>query len=262
MTTTGEILDFLQTLAPADMKESWDNVGLLCGRSGAPVTRVLVALDPFLPVCQEAQSLGAELIVTHHPLLFQTKSITDETETGRCLLYLAEHGISAINLHTNLDAAPGGVNDCLAEALGLEQVQVLVPAGTDGQGRTYGLGRTGVVQTQTVEQFIQTVKSSLGCAGLRFTDGGRPVRRVAVGGGACGGFLEQAVQAGCDAFVTGDVKYNAFADAHAMGITLIDAGHFATEQVVCPYLVRKLQAAFPALRVTLSRVHGDCIRFA
>lgn len=126
MTTVHEVLKFLFELAPESMKEEWDHVGLQCGRLEAPVHRVLVALDPFQDVLEEAVEQGAELIVAHHPLLFHpVYHVTDEDAVGRVLLRAAETGCAIISMHTNLDAAPGGVNDCLAQALGLEQVQVL-----------------------------------------------------------------------------------------------------------------------------------------
>ena len=125
MTTVQEILTFLETLAPRYMKMEWDNVGLLCGRPGREVRRILVALDPFENVCREAAEWGAELLVTHHPLIFQpVRALTDDTSVGRCLLFLAARDMAAINAHTNLDCAPGGVNDCLAGALGLEETVV------------------------------------------------------------------------------------------------------------------------------------------
>ena len=140
MTTVQEILTFLETLAPRYMKMEWDNVGLLCGRPGREVRRILVALDPFEDVCREAAEWGAELLVTHHPLIFQpVRALTDDTSVGRCLLFLAARDMAAINAHTNLDCAPGGVNDCLAGALGLEETVVLDPSGVDEAGRPWGL---------------------------------------------------------------------------------------------------------------------------
>ena len=142
-----DIIAHLETLAPGSTAESWDNVGLLCGSGDLPVTKILVALDPFLAVCQEAAELGADLIVTHHPLIFSPlKSITDQTSTGRCIRTLIVNGIAAVNAHTNLDVAPGGVNDVLAQVLGLKDVQVLFPTGTNPSGNPLGLLRAGVVE--------------------------------------------------------------------------------------------------------------------
>ncbi len=262
MTAVGDILSYLETLAPRSMKMDWDNVGLLCGGKNRPVTKVLVALDPFEGVCHEAAQWGAELILTHHPLIFSPlKAVTDETSIGRAVQLLCASGISAINAHTNLDCAPGGVNDCLARTLGLNDVQVIAPAGVDELGRPWGLLRQGTVEPQPLPQFLSTVKAALHCDGLRYVNGGKPVHRVAVGGGACASELLDAVNAGCDTFVTADVKYNQFWDAHDLGLNLIDAGHYPTENPVTALLAEKIAARFPGLTVKISETHRDCMKF-
>ena len=262
MATVNDILTFLNTLAPRFMKMDWDNVGLLCGSRSQTVTRILVALDPFEGICEEAAQWGAELIVTHHPIIFKAlNAITDETSIGRSIRLLCREDISAINAHTNLDCAPGGVNDKLAAALGLRNIQVIDPMGTDEEGREWGLLRKGTVEEQTLADFLPVVKSALGCEGLRYADGGKPVRNVAVGGGACASELMDAVRAGCDTFVTSDVKYNQFWDARDLGLNLIDAGHFYTENPVTAYLAEKIAAAFPEVEVKISETHRDCMKF-
>lgn len=251
MITVGNVLDCMEQFAPQAMKMDWDNVGLLCGSKQQPVTKILVALDPFEDVVEEAIQIGADLIVTHHPLIFQPiKNVTDDTSIGRVILRLARNGISAINAHTNLDVAEGGVNDVLAQALGLCNVTV-VPG---------GLLRIGQVPEKPMADFLQLVKERLGCPGLRYVECG-PVHRVAVGGGACGSELMDAVDAGCDTFVTSDVKYNQFWDAHDLGINLIDAGHFYTENPVCRVLQQRLSQAFPEIAVVESKNHCDCMKF-
>ena len=262
MTTVGDILKYIETLAPRSMKMDWDNVGLLCGSKATPVTKVLVALDPFEGVCREAAQWGAQLIVTHHPVIFQApKAITDETSVGRSILQLCAHGISAINAHTNLDCAPGGVNDVLAKKLALVNVQVVDPNGTDENGNEWGLLRMGDVPEQPLDAFLNRVKTLLGCEGLRYVDGGKPVRKVAVGGGSCAGEMLDALRAGCDTFVTADVKYNQFWDARDLGINLIDAGHFATENPVVSVLAEKIAGAFPEIEVKISETHADCMKY-
>ena len=263
MATVNDILKFVESLAPQYMKMDWDNVGLLCGRKNRPVKKILVALDPFRSVIEEAIEIGADLIVTHHPLIFaeEVKAVNEDTETGRCLLMLMEHGIAAINAHTNLDQAPGGINDVLAQTLGLENIVVLSPDGTDTMGRPYGLLRAGFVEEQPLEQFLAVVKENLRCDGLRYCDGGRPVRRVAVGGGSCGGAFAEAAAHGCDTLVTADVKYNQFRSAYECGINLIDAGHFHTENPTMPVLAEKLAAKFPGVTVEFSKNHSDCMKF-
>ena len=261
MTTVQDILDFLQTIAPTYMKEEWDNVGLNCGRTDKPVQTVLLALDPFEAVCREARDVGADLLLSHHALLWQPGFITDQTQQGKNALFLIESGIACINAHTNLDCAPGGVNDTLAAALGLQNIQVVAPAGTDLEGNAYGLLRCGTVDPQPLENFLNTVKTKLGCKGLKYVPGSRPVHKVAVGGGACASFLQQAIDAGCDTFVTSDIKYNQFWDANDANIHLIDAGHFHTENPVIAVLAAKLSAAFPNLTVKISKTHDDCVKF-
>jgi len=259
MTTVNDILNYMDTLAPRYMKESWDNVGLLCGSRTASVTRVLIALDPFEGVCREAADWDAQLLITHHPLIFKPlPSITDDTSIGRGILTLCRHGISAINAHTNLDCAPGGVNDVLAQRLGLQDVHILAPMPGE---IPYGLLRAGCVEEQSLDTFLQTVKTRLGCDGLRYADGGKPVRKVAVGGGACAGELQAAVQAGCDTFVTSDIRYNQFWDARDLGLNLIDAGHFATENPIVAVLAEKIAAQFPEIEVKISETHADCMKF-
>lgn len=258
--TVKEVYDLIQEKAPFEYQADFDNAGFLVGRSGARVTRILVSLDITMEVVQEARELGAELIAAHHPVIFQpARSVTDETLTGQVLLELLEHKIAAICAHTNLDAVAEGVNDALARALGLTEIGQLCQDGIDAQGRPYGIGRVGTVTEQTPAQFAAFVKKALGANGVRYADGGRPIRRVAVGGGACGGMLEDALAQGCDAFVTSDVKYNGFLDAKAQGVTLIDAGHYPTENVVCPVLEDWLKRAFTAcgVEVFLSKAHKE-----
>ena len=261
MATVKDILTFIESIAPVSMKEDWDNVGLNCGHADQEVTKILVALDPFAHVCREAKDIGAQLLVTHHALIWEQVFITDQTEQGRNTLFLIENGIAHINAHTNLDCAPGGVNDILAGKLGLEDIHVIDPQGTDAQGQEYGLLRCGTVKEQSLPDFLSKVKDTLGCQALKFVDSGKPVRKVAVGGGACAGFMKQAAEAGCDTFVTADTRYNQFWDAKALGIHLIDAGHFHTENPVCAYLAQQLQDAFPEIQVVLSQIHTDCANF-
>ena len=259
MTTVGDILTYLNTIAPPYMQYEWDNNGLLCGSRSKEVKKVLVALDPFQVVCQEAAEMGADLLITHHPLIFSApKAINDESDMGRAIMTLLQNNITAINAHTNLDCAPGGINDVLAATLGLSDIQIIDPKGDDPQ---YGLLRMGTVPTQSLPEFMATVKEKLGCDMLRYVDCGKPVHKVAVGGGSCGSDLPDAVKAGCDTFVTADVKYNQFRDALSCGINIIDAGHFHTENPVCAVVAEKLRAAFPETEIILSKKLNDPMKF-
>lgn len=255
MTKAKDILDFVEALAPRSYMMDWDNCGLLVGDPDQEIRKILIALDPFEGPCREAAEGGFDLLLTHHPLLFTpARDVTTQTSVGRCLRTLIRNNIAAINAHTNLDCAPGGVNDTLAARLGLSEVKVVDPEGEH-------LLRAGTVEEMPLQAFLSLVKEKLGCPGLRYADGGKPVRRVCVGGGACGDMFRQALAAGCDTFVTSDVKYNQFWDAKDLGINMIDAGHFYTENPVCTILAEKLRAAFPELIIETSKIHGDCTNF-
>lgn len=250
MTTVREIESFLYGWAPRELAESWDNVGLLVGDPEAAVERVLVALDITPQVAEEALERGCQLIVAHHPVMncawHPVQTVRADDRQGRTLTALLRGGVAAICMHTNLDAAEGGVNDILAEKLGLTQPEMLTEE---------KIGRIGTLKCEIpLVEFTHSVIELLGCNGLRYVDAGRPVHRVAVGGGACGCYIPQAVAAGCDTFVTSDLKYNDFLDTE--GLNLIDAGHFPTENVVCPALRDRLQRAFPAVDVLCSASHS------
>ena len=260
MATVKDIYQFIDHIAPFETQMSFDNSGFLVGRGDTQVNRMLVALDITEEVVEEAVQLGCQLIVSHHPVIFHpARSVTDESVNGRILLALTENRIAAICAHTNLDAAQGGVNCCLARRLNLLEIEQLHVDGTDRQGREYGIGRAGKVHEEgmTAEAYAGYVKKALGTTSVRFTDGGKPVSRVAIGGGSCGSMLMDAVAAGCDTFVTADVKYDQYLEAKAMGITLMDAGHYATEQVVCQPLADMLSNAFPQAEVLTTKCHKE-----
>lgn len=255
MTTVSDIMTFMESLAPKALKMDWDNVGLNCGSRQAPVRKILVALDPFEHVCQEAVEWGADLLVTHHPLIFRPwPTVTDDAAISRGLINLLRHDISHFCAHTNLDCVEGGVNDVLAARLGLTNVEHIP---TD----THGMLRQGEVAQQALPEFLDFIKEVLRCDGLRYCDGGKPVRKVAVGGGGCAGGLYDAILAGCDTFVTSDIKYNDWWDAKEQGINLIDAGHFHTENPVVSMLAEKIAAAFPDVEVKISEIHWDCVKY-
>ena len=264
MATVREIYQYLDGLAPFSLQMDFDNAGFLVGRGDRQVTRLLVSLDITEEVVAEAAELGCQLIVSHHPVIFfPAKSITDADPTGRTLLSLTERQIAAVCAHTNLDAVHGGVNDALAQKLGLVQVEQLKQDGVDDSGRPYGIGRVGNTAgvPMYAPAFAAFVKEALGANGVRYVDARRPVRRVAVGGGACADMLKDALSMGCDTFVTADVKYNGFLDAKALGVNLIDAGHYPTEQVVVPVLAKWLESGFPKVEVLTTQRHKEVFSY-
>lgn len=254
MPDVGDILAFLDEKAPMAQKLDFDNVGLLVGHADRTVSRVLVSLDITAPVIREAQAAGAELIVSHHPLFFALKAVSDATLAGSLALSLAEKGIAAICMHTNLDAARGGVNDALMAVLGGTVTGILE--------EETGIGRVGsLAAPMAFSDFLPFVKRQLHSTGLRYHDAGRPVERLAVSGGSGGGEIGLAADAGCDTYVTADVKYNQFLEAVHRGINLIDADHFCTENVVVPVLEGWLRNKFPGLDVRISQAHHQTAQF-
>lgn len=247
-----DIYDFLNSLAPVTLKMDFDNVGLLVGDADAEVKSVLLALDITDAVIDEAVKLDAGLIVSHHPVIFEPmKSIVPTDHQGRKVISLIRNGISAICMHTNLDIAEGGVNDALASALGGRVTGFLEPC-----GRICELPRE-----IELNDFLFVCKEKLSCGGIRYHSAGRPVKKLAVLGGSGASSLALAAKSGCDTFVTSDIKYNHFLEAAELGINLIDADHFCTENVIIPVLHDKLTARFPDIRFTISKVHTQTAKF-
>ena len=264
MATVNDIYTFLDQKAPFAIQADFDNAGFLVGRADSPVRRVLVSLDITPAVVREATEQKAELSVAHHPVIWgKIASVTDTDSTGRRLLSLIEHGIAAICAHTNLDAVEGGVNSVLAQRLGLGDVTLLEQGGALTDGTPYGIGRVGTLEQGPLDPaaFGQWVKKALCLDGVRLLPGNRPVRHVAVGGGACGSMLAQVTALGCDAFVTADLKHDLYLEAKELGITLVDAGHYSTEAVICPVIRDWLLEAFPELQVSVSAVQEEVFSY-
>lgn len=249
MRTAGEIYDFLKELAPLELQMSFDNSGFQLGRLGAPVCRALLALDVTQEVIDEAGEHGAELIISHHPLIFTPlKCVSDEK-----LLRLAERGIAVISMHTNLDIAEGGVNDVLIS---------LVGAQCEGALDADGCGRIGILPDRLpLDSFLARCKAALKTDGLRYYDAGREVHRVAVMGGAGSDSVRAAFEKGCDTYLTADIKYHHFLEAKELGINLIDGDHFCTEDPVIPALAEILRAEFTDVEFRVSGVHGQVVSF-
>ena len=257
MPTVRELEQALFELAPKSGAMEWDNVGHLLGDPDQAVERVLVALDITEGVADEAIASGCQLVVAHHPVMncrwTPVQNIRDDTFQGHLFLKLLRNNVSAICMHTNLDIAWGGVNDALAQRLELVDPGPLCEN---------GLGRVGEYpESVALADYVRFVCQALGCNGLRYADAGKPVRRVAVGGGACGEFEEDAIRAGCDTFVTADLSYHQFLDAAGKGINLIDAGHFPTEDPVCEKVITYLTDRFPELAVSKSASHKEVIQY-
>lgn len=228
--TVNDIYLFLNELCPFDTASDFDNAGLLIGDKNATVTKAVIALDCTESAINKAIDTGAQLIITHHPVIFGgIKNVLSDSIVYR----LIKNGISVISAHTNLDIADGGVNDCLAKALGLTEIQKIVC----DDGFSFRIGALG--REYSPADFAKYAGEKLNFS-PRFTVGKKAVGRVAVCGGSGGDMLANAVSAGADAYLTADVKHNVFIEAANIGITLIDCGHFSTEDVVIEPLKKAL----------------------
>lgn len=263
MIRVSDVFAYLNELAPVELKMDFDNVGILLGNEDHEVRKALVALDITDDVVDEAISLGADLIVSHHPLIFEPlKNVLSSDLTGKKIIKLIKNDISAICMHTNLDIADGGVNDALISALGAAPCSYLEYTGTDMLGRKHGCGRIGELErAMTMPEFLEKCKSALNANGLRYHDAGLKVKKLAVMGGSGGSCVEIAKSMGCDTYVTSDIKYNSFLDAKELGINLIDADHFCTENVIVPVLCEKLRLKFPECDIMVSSKHSQTAQF-
>lgn len=260
MTKVQDVYDYIDAKAPFSTQMDFDNAGLLVGDKTVPVKRVMVALDATLPVVRETTRKRCQLLVTHHPLIFHPlKAVTTDDPTQAVVAELVRKNIALICAHTNLDAAPGGVNDVLMERLGVKALGILEEFGVHN-GQPYGMGRWGELpRAMEPKAFAAMVKRALGTRAVRAVPGAGPIKKVAVCGGSGGDMVELAASLGMNAYVTADVKHHEFLLAQALGITLIDAGHYATENPVVPVLTDWLQDAFgpDGVEVFLSKAHKE-----
>lgn len=235
--TVNHVFEALNTLAPFHTQMGFDNAGILIGSACQKVTKVGVALDVTLDVLNQAIEQGVDCVVSHHPIIFSgLKAIPTESVVYRAI----QHSIAVISAHTNLDAAQGGVNDCLAQQLGLCDIE---PIGLPDEP-TPAMGRVGMLSgPMTADDFAKLVGEQLNTR-AKYVSASRMIQKIVVCGGAGADFLEPAMLAKADALVTAEVKHHQFLMAAEADFMLVDAGHFETEQVVlrplCDYLNREL----------------------
>ena len=255
MPTVESLNTFLQSFAPPRLAESWDNVGLLVGDRQAVVRRVMTCLTVTPTTADEAIRQRADLIVAHHPLPFAAvKRLTTDTVVGRILLKLIAAGIAVYSPHTAFDSAADGINQRLADGLGLTTIVALVPH-QEGQGT----GRWGKLDAPlTLGELARRLMNFLDAANLQIVGKAEQrVSTVAVACGAAGEFLEVARKTGCDAMVLGEARFHTCLDAEAWGIGLLLPGHFASERFAVEALAGLLAGQFPEIEVWASREERD-----
>ena len=229
-------------IAPYELAEEWDNVGLLLGRRDGAVSRVLTALDLTPGVIAEAKALGAQLIVTHHPMMMSARRrVTDADLEGRMMLELAENGIAHIAAHTNFDCAPGGVNDTLMALMGAKSVrgEGFVRVGDLPQGTTLG------ALAERAEKKLR------GCVRV-YGDREKQVSVLGCCSGAGSGEIGEAKALGADCFITGEVKHHLALEAMDSGVCVLEAGHYETENPACEVMANALQNACDRLEYNVT----------
>ena len=231
MTTVKNIYDYINSIAPFETQEDWDNSGHLIGDFRKEVKKCVLALDATKEVCLFAKDIGADLVLTHHPIIFGG---IESVKADSAVYILANAGIAQISAHTNFDIANGGINDNLAEILELSDVRRI-------EGSFIRVGELDM--EMSIDDFAEFVCDKLESSGLRYTQTDKPIKTVAVGGGACEEETEIAMQ-NADCFLTGDMKYHKMLDACEAGFAVISAGHFETENQAFLMLKEKLEKLF------------------
>ena len=243
--TVRTIYEKLCERIPEDLREVWDNDGLMCSSDDSrEVKRALITLDVTEDIVDYAIAHGFDLIVSHHPLIFKPlNSVTEDSHVARKVIKLIKNDISVMSFHTRADKVEGGVNDILAEILGMQGVEPF------GEG---DLGRIGTLKEElNMEDFSYLLKGLLDCDGVKVADALIPVQKVAVVGGDGKSYVSAALKAGADTFVSGRIGYNVMAEAGEMGINLIEAGHFFTEHPVTQFFQHILNDLDPDMYIEI-----------
>lgn len=263
MITASDIREYINSIFPEKYAFDRDNVGLILGREDKEIKRAIITLDVDEKVAKEAKDSNADLIISHHPLMFYPiKRLTKKTPSERTLIELVSNDITLISAHTNLDCTQGGLNDYLCEKLGIINTKVIEVVGSDENGE-HGFGRIGELEKDfTLSEILDRCKKVLDAKGLRYTgEENKIIRKVAVNCGGGSDLLDECIFLGADLFITGDVKYNPFRDGYESGMAVIDAGHYETEHIVCELLQKVMKDKYPDIEFLVSEENAAPIKY-
>lgn len=249
--TVKELYEEFDNAIPASLSCSWDNDGLMCSPDlSATVKRVVLTLDVSEAAVDFAIANKCDLIISHHPMIFRPlNAVVEDNFTARKVLKCLRNGISVFSFHTRFDIVCGGVNDRLAELLGLKDIR------TFGDAETPTIGRIGKVEPTTMEAFAELVKEKLGVPAIQSVELGKEIRRVALVGGDGKDFLKPAMKAGADLYLTGTLSYNSMVDAADLGLQVMEAGHFFTENPALDVLHEMVSVA--SAEIEILTFHSD-----
>lgn len=260
MIKVNNIINEMELLAPTYLKEDFDNVGLMVGDKNKEVKKVLLALDCTLKVIEEAKKENVDLIITHHPLIFKRpSSITTDTLQGKKIIELIKNDISLYSSHTNLDSVENGLNDTIVSILGFDNFKILEKNKRDDKA---GLGRiVSLNESIQLEDLISKIKKSLNINNLRVVKGKDKVNKIAIINGSGQDFIGKAVALGADCIITGDTTYHFASDYKEMEISILDVGHFASEQITFFNVMENLKEKFKDVEFITSTVEEDPFSF-
>jgi len=249
-----EITDYMDKFCPPHLAFDGDNVGLIVGSAEKTVSKVMLSLDVDEHVVSEAVSLNADAIISHHPLMFHAiKRLSPTDPMQKTLIHLVSNDIPLFSAHTNLDCVHGGLNDFLAEKLGIKDTKVIQVVLSENSVQ-HGFGRIGQVPDgTTLSDMLNLCMSALGTTFVKYVgDKDKKIKTVAINCGGGADAIDDALSLGADLFITGDVKYNPGRDCYDNGMALIDAGHYETEHIVCELLKNTLSKEFPDIDFVIS----------
>jgi dinuclear metal center YbgI/SA1388 family protein len=227
-----DIIRVLDGIAPFPMAEEWDNPGFQVGFLTDEIKKALISLDPTIKALKNAIEINAQLLITHHPLIFDhLTSINPETYPGDVISEALKSRVSIVAVHTNLDMAKDGINDILARMIGLQNTEALLQK-DDSKDKFNGLGRIGYLpEAMSLASAARIIMDAIGSTGLMVMgSSGREVKKVAILGGSGGSELSSASEKGADLYITGDIRHHEALLAQTLGLALIDAGHFNMER--------------------------------
>nr|WP_294528615.1 Nif3-like dinuclear metal center hexameric protein [uncultured Blautia sp.] len=249
-----ELICWLEKEYPSSAAENWDNVGLLVGDDQKETFHIFLALDLTDKVLEEAVACGADMILTHHPMIFSgMKKINTHDFTGRKVIRLIREDIPYYAMHTNYDIL--GMADLSAEYIGISKTSVLSVT-EDGPEGVQGFGRVGdLPKEMSLGEYAGFVKDSLKLKDVRvYGDLDMPVKRAAICTGSGKSMIPDAMAAGADVYVTGDIDHHTGIDALQAGLAVIDAGHYGTEYIFMEAMKKRIQEVFGGLKVTCAKV--------
>ncbi len=257
--TVGEVYDYLNTYAPFRLQDSFDNSGLLVGSRDKSVYRIAVCLDITNEVVDECEHVGAQLIISHHPVIFGgIKRIDINNPVYR----LIKADIAAICAHTNVDMVRGGISDIMYSLMGFGDPKNAPVLDVIHQDKNIGYGRIAYLDFEiSADGLAEKAKTVFSAQGVKYVDGGKSIKSVAVSSGAGNDEVYNCIKMGIDAIITGDVKHHGFVDARNAGVTVIDAGHYATENIIVGVLKQKLAAHFPEADIFEPESNAEICRY-